>query len=167
MSHPTQPLRDEHQELLPSIDALRTVADSVGEVPVAVLRHQLDAAYEFLAYHLMPHAQAEEQVLYPAVAKVLGAPEATATMSRDHTEISRLTAELASLRSQLAEAATYSTLEKALRRVLYGLYTLIKLHFAKEEEVYLSLLDARLPPDDTQRMLAAMARAAQEARTKR
>lgn len=167
MSRLTQPLRDEHQELLPHIEALRAVADSVGEVPVAVLQQKIDATYEFLTHHLMPHAQVEEAVLYPTVATVLGSPEATATMSRDHSEISRLTTELAFLRSQLAGAVITGAVEKALRRVLYGLYTLIRLHFAKEEEVYLPLLDARLPPDEAHRMLAAMARAAQEAQTRR
>jgi len=31
--------------------------------------------------------------------------------------------------------------------VLYGLYAIVKLHFAKEEEVYLPILDQRLTPN--------------------
>ena len=53
---------------------------------------------------------------------------------------------------------------KALRRVLYGLYALVKVHFAKEEEVYLSILDARLTPEEAHRMFEAMEEAARGAK---
>jgi len=48
--------------------------------------------------------------------------------------------------------------------VLYGLYTLVKVHFAKEEEVYLPLLDANLTPDEAIEMFEAMEKAAGEAK---
>jgi iron-sulfur cluster repair protein YtfE (RIC family) len=85
----TQPLRDEHRELLPHIELLRTVADAIGEVPIVSLRQGVDEAYIFLTSHLLPHAQAEERALYPVVGRLMGAPEVTATMSRDHIEIAR------------------------------------------------------------------------------
>src|SRR5512135_3897051 len=97
----TQPLRDEHKELLPHIELLRTVADTIGEAPFGSLRRSIDEAYAFLTHHLLPHAQAEERTLYPVVGRLIGAPEATATMSRDHVEIDRLTQELGSLLSHL------------------------------------------------------------------
>jgi iron-sulfur cluster repair protein YtfE (RIC family) len=124
----------------------------------------VDAVYEFLSHHLLPHARAEDRALYPTVGKVMGAPEATATMSRDHVEVGRLTDELASLRAQLSGQALGSSQAKALRRVLYGLYALIKVHFAKEEEIYLALLDARLTPEEARRMFEAMEEAAKEAK---
>ena len=55
---------------------------------------------------------------------------------------------------------------KELRRVLYGLYALVKVHFAKEEEIYLPLLDARLTPEDAHRMFEEMEMAAQEAKSR-
>ena len=78
----TQPLRDEHRELVPHIDALRTVADGVGDVPLVETRRGLDEAYLFLTRHLIPHAQAEDSALYPVVAQAMGAPEATAGWNR-------------------------------------------------------------------------------------
>jgi hypothetical protein len=86
----TQPLRDEHKALLPHIELLRTAADTIGVVPVTSLRQSVDEAYAFLTHHLLPHAQAEERALYPVVGRLMGTPEATTTMSRDHVEISRL-----------------------------------------------------------------------------
>ena len=46
--------------------------------------------------------------------------------------------------------------ERELRRVLYGLYAVVKLHFAKEEEVYLPLLDRELTADEAQALFERM-----------
>jgi hemerythrin-like domain-containing protein len=158
----TQPLREEHQELWPSIELFRTVADEVGAGSFETVGHGVDVVYDFLTHHLLPHAQAEERALYPVVDRVLGAAGATATMSRDHVEITRLTEDLAVLRATARATGTFDA--AALRRVLYGLYTLVKLHFAKEEGVYLPLLDARLTREDAEHMFAQMEAAAAEAK---
>ncbi len=160
----TQPLRDEHKELLPHVETLRVAADAAGDTSLAALRANVDEAYAFLANHLMPHAEAEERALYPVVDQALGAAGATATMTRDHAEVRRLTEELAALRAQLAAGTVAGPQLSALRRVLYGLYTLVKVHFAKEEEVYLPLLDARLTPAEAERMFAALGEAARAAK---
>lgn len=161
----TQPLRDEHKELLPNIELLRTIADAIGEASIASLRRSVDEAYAFLTHHLLAHAQAEERALYPVVGRLMGAPEVTATMSRDHVEVGRLTQELGSLRSHLESASLDVSQDRALRRVLYGLSAVVKVHFAKEEEVYLPILDARLTADEAHQVFEAMERAAQEARS--
>jgi iron-sulfur cluster repair protein YtfE (RIC family) len=166
MANLTQPLREEHQELLPHIEAIRQVADAIGEVPLSELRSQLDSVYDFLAHHLLPHAQAEEAALYPVVRKVMGAPEATGTMSSDHVAVGRLIDELRSIRSNMSSATLTVSQIKDLHRVLYGLYTLVKVHFAKEEEVYLPILDARLTPDEARRLFEDMEEAAHLAKSK-
>ena len=155
----TQPLRDEHAELAPHIDALRTAADAVGNVQPADLMVLVNDSYEFLAHHLIPHAAAEEAWLYPAVQRVMGAVEATATMARDHVDVQALTDELAGYREQLTTSALDDQLANDLRRVLYGLHHLVKVHFAKEEEVYLPILEERLSPDEATAMFEAMSQA--------
>src|SRR5512135_2209835 len=164
MTNLTQPLREEHKELLPEIEALRQVADQIGTAPLLTLREQIDAVYDFLAHHLIPHAEAEEKALYPVVVKVMGAPEATATMSRDHVEVRRLTDELGLLRLKIGSAELTAAQANDLRRVLYGLYTLVKVHFAKEEEVYLPILDLRLTPATARDLFEKMEHAAHEAK---
>lgn len=159
-----QPLRDEHAELLPHIDGVCAAADAVGSESLERLRTLVDRTFEFLVHHLIPHATAEDRVLYPAVQRAMGAPEATATMSRDHVEIDRLTHELGDLRAQLRETTALSEeLARSLRRVLYGLFVLVKVHFAKEEEVYLPLLEARLNPEEAADLFEAMEAAAEAA----
>jgi hemerythrin-like domain-containing protein len=152
----TKPLRDEHAELAPHIDGLRIAGDAVGQLNPE-LKLLVDASYEFLADHLIPHAEAEELALYPAVQRAVGATEATATMARDHIEVRTLTEELARYRDELATGAGLDARRaNGLRRVLYGLHHLVKLHFAKEEEVYLPILDQRLTPAEAEAMFTSM-----------
>ena len=155
----TQPLREEHKELIPHIENILRVADSISDMPLEQVQDGVEEVYEFLAYHLLPHAQAEEAALYPAVQQALGSPHATRTMSHDHIEVSRYIEELASLRREISPR-----LFKPLRRVLYGVYALVKVHFAKEEEVYLPILEERLSIEQARELFEAMEKAAGEAK---
>jgi iron-sulfur cluster repair protein YtfE (RIC family) len=150
----TKPLHDEHQELLPHIEALRTAAEA-AEGDRDMLLKALDDALTFLHHHLIPHAQAEDAVLYPTVEQVMQAPGATATMRRDHDEVVELTRQLQQLRNDLDGPLT-SEQRRGVQRLLYGLYAIIRLHFAKEEEVYLPVLDAKLTADAATEMFKAM-----------
>ncbi len=159
-----QPLRDEHQELYPSVEELRSAADAIHEKMSAAERDLVEQAYAFLEHHLLPHAQAEEKALYPMVQKVMGAPAATATMSRDHAAVDQLVGELRTLRGEITGRDLSAEEVRDLRRILYGLYTLVKVHFAKEEEVYLPLLEERLTAAEAQSMFGRMEEAAQQAK---
>lgn len=161
MSATMQPLRDEHQHLLPHIDQLRRAADAAGHASIETVRQGVDEGYAFLMHHLLPHAQAEEQALYPVVARLMGAPEATATMRHEHVAIAQRCHDLGSLRSRLADATIVTDdLARELRRVLYGLHALISEHFAEEEEVYLPLLEERLTPAEARALFREMELAA-------
>ena len=160
----TQPLREEHKELFPSVDRIRQVAELIGEASISEVRQGVEEVYDFLAYHLKPHAEAEDAALYPVVQKVLGSPDATRTMSRDHVEVGRYIEELASVSENLSDPALTSEQTQSLRRVLYGVYALVKVHFAKEEEVYLPILDQRLTPESAHEMFEAMEAAAHQAK---
>ena len=160
-----QRVRDEHRELIARIELLRTVADSIGSATTESIREGVGQAYSFLIHQLIPHAQAEEQVWYPTVGRLLRAVEATETMSRDHLEVIRLTEELEALRLHLFYTPVSESDEQALRRVLYGLYAIIKLHLAKEEEIYLPILEARLPASEVNGLVEAMQGTVMEAKS--
>ncbi|WP_158690536.1 hemerythrin domain-containing protein [Streptomyces sp. 142MFCol3.1] len=153
----TQQLHDEHAHLLPHVEALRTTADTVGHSTTEALCSALADVQMFLTDHLIPHAEAEDRVLYPVIGRVMGAAEATATMSRDHVEVGRLARELGTLREVVDREGLSDERQVALRRVLYGLYTLVKVHFAKEEEIYLPLLEERLPASEAEKLLTDLA----------
>jgi iron-sulfur cluster repair protein YtfE (RIC family) len=164
MASITQPLRDEHKELYPHVETLRLAGDAVYESLTSLAHARIEEAYNFLARELLPHAQAEEKALYPIVQKAMGAAQATATMSRDHVEVARLTEELGTLRVHKSQLSITFDQAMALRRVLYGLYAVVKLHFAKEEEIYLPLLDAKLTAAEAHAMFENMEAAAHEAK---
>ena len=84
---PTEPLRAEHRDLLPHLQGLETIADEVDRWNADEAAHVLGEIVGFLRSHLVPHARAEEQLLYPAVEDAMAAPGATATMRADHAEI--------------------------------------------------------------------------------
>jgi len=164
MASITQPLRDEHKALYRQVDNLRFAGDAVGESLTTSAHDKIEQAYDFLTRQLFPHAQAEDKVLYPMIQKIMDSPLATATMSRDHLEVNRLTQELGSLRVHKTQLSVPFDHAMALRRVLYSLYALIKLHLAKEEEIYLPLLDSKLTEAEAREMFEKMGAAAQEAK---
>ena len=141
MAELTQALREEHQMLLRDIEKILVVADGVGELTPNQLQRDIDKIYDFLAHRLILHGEAEEDVLYPAIGRALGTPQATITMSRDHAEVSRLTEQLRNLQARILKPDFDSFSAKELRRTLYGLYSTLTLHLAKEEEIYLPILD--------------------------
>lgn len=143
---PTQPLRDEHAGLLPHINALAATARELPVLDPTARAAAVDSARAFLEGHLVPHALAEEAVLYPAWAELLAQPDAAATMIREHEAIvSRIT--------RLAEASPDDV--PTVQEILFGLHALITTHFGSEEVLVLDVLDAH--PDAAAAVLEAMA----------
>lgn len=155
----TQPLRDEHKTLRPHIDGLATAAAAVGVAGLPDQQKQVHASYVFLTKDLIPHAVAEDKVLYAKVDELVGvngSTHATDTMRRDHQEVGTLTEQLEALGAKLEKGSLAPADERELRRVLYSLNGVVGLHFAKEEEVYLPLLDRTQTAEQAQRMFEQM-----------
>jgi hypothetical protein len=130
----------EHPDLRDVLDAVRDAADHLSDGPGPGSLAPVAEVHRLLTERLLPHEYAEEHQLYPALAPTLGGPEATATMSRAHAEIERLARRVA---THLALAGPDGTLSPEqlddLRACLYGLNTVLRLHFTQEEESYFSL----------------------------
>ncbi|MFB7224718.1 heavy metal translocating P-type ATPase [Streptomyces sp. NPDC056227] len=131
----------EHDDLRDVIEAVREAADQLSDSTGPHARDTVRHVDRLLTDRLLPHEYAEEYQLYPALAPALGGPEATATMSRAHTEIHRLARRITT-HLQLADA-NHGRLRPEqiddLRACLYGLYSVLRLHFTQEEENYFSL----------------------------
>jgi hypothetical protein len=95
--------------------------------------------HRFLVQRLRPHEQAEDALLYPAVAELVGGGDPTATMSRGHAEVAHLApaARAPARRPRRGRPGPEDLPD--LRRVLDGLHAILRLHFAQEEEAYLPL----------------------------
>ncbi|MGW7406546.1 hemerythrin domain-containing protein [Streptomyces sp. NPDC054833] len=129
----------------------------MGHTTTEALCSALADVQMFLTDRLIPHVKVEERVLYPVIGRVMGAVEATTTMSRDHVEVGQPARELGTLREVVDRQGLSDERQAALRRVLYGLYTLVKVHFAEEEEIYLPLLEERLPASEAEELLTELA----------
>lgn len=155
-NRPTEPLRAEHRELLPHLHALDTAADEIDKWDARGARRVLGEIVTFLRDHLVPHATAEEQVLYPAVEEAMGAPGATATMRADHTEIVARIDRLADTAALVPERWPDLELVRDLTHQLVGLSAILQLHFAKEEDVLLPVLDDTLDEDRARELFVRM-----------
>lgn len=142
---PTEPFREEHAELLVHIEHLAQAAremPSLSETERGALRDRILA---FLRDTLIPHARAEEEILYPAWAQLVGFADAAAPMIHDHEAIVARVERLAA--TDPADADT-------LQGLLYELHALILVHFRKEEDLQLPAFDAA--PEVAERVLARM-----------
>lgn len=155
-------LRAEHEAVLPVVEQLREVADRLTTTrpdlgPARALLDQLEQV-------LVPHELADEAELVPLATRALGGPEAAAALSRTHAEIEHQVTRLRRLLDAVPDgppdepsadrpagrpgdltgdppAETVRPEDVVeLRRLLYGLYGVLRLHNAQEEEWAFSLL---------------------------
>jgi hypothetical protein len=135
-------LYEEHRAVRPLVERIRAVADglSTEECDLAVVRRLAGA----LEGELLPHERAEEADLLPIMARALGGVDPTGALSRTHAEIEHQVARLRRLLADLDAGAEPEDVVE-LRRLLYGLYAILRLHNAQEEEGAFSLLREEAP----------------------
>jgi hypothetical protein len=131
----------EHRRIRADIDQLRTVADHLGVVPAPEALAEVHAIHRLLVEEVEPHEEAEDAELYPVVAHALGGSDPTGTMSRGHAEIHHAITRLGRVLDDIGPDGPDDDDIVELRRLLYGLHAILRLHTAQEEEGYLSLAD--------------------------
>lgn len=151
----TEPFRREHVELLSHLEHLGQAARKVPRLTIEEREAVVGRVLGFLRDTLVPHAKAEEEVLYPEWAKLVGFSDAAVPMVHDHEAIVARIDRLAS--TDVEDVDT-------LQELLYGLYALIGVHFRKEEDLQLPAFDAA-PPEVTEAVLKRMAALAGHAHT--
>ena len=128
--------RDEHREFVPELARIRDVADRLGTLDPDETRRELQAVRWFIVERLPRHEEEEEAAVYPVVAKMMGGEDPMSTMARAHIEIDHLARVYQGLLDDLPPEGPTSDDLMDLRRVLYGLHAILRLHFAQEEEAY-------------------------------
>lgn len=145
----TEAIRKHHLSLAKT---LRTHARAAGAGP----QSEDDSFVAFLKSDLLPHARGEERHLYGVVDTLVrehGRP--TATMLIDHEFIKDYTAriEAAANRLKSANETERPKLAREQRELALRLEAIVELHLAKEERVYLPLIEQHL---DEQRQRALL-----------
>lgn len=129
-------MRLEHRELQNLLDRIRTAAERLDQQGSEGVRSELRELDRLLQEQLLPHERQEEADVYPQVANLLGGRDPLAALSRTHREIVHLVNVyrrlIADLPAQGADPAVWSD----LRRVLFSLEAILRLHIDQEDEVY-------------------------------
>jgi soluble P-type ATPase/iron-sulfur cluster repair protein YtfE (RIC family) len=128
--------RFEHKEFAPEVLRIRTTADRLGQMTPEETRRELEAVRVFLLERLPEHEEEEEAIVYPVVAEAMGGEDPMSSMARAHLEISHLGRIFRQLVEELPDDGPTPEDLMDLRRVLYGLHAILRLHFAQEEEAY-------------------------------
>jgi heavy metal translocating P-type ATPase len=135
---------DEHAGLRQLADALREIGDAIEASPAVVA--ELEAVEARLRDELLPHQRAEESALYPAAAERLGGQDPMAPLIRMHAEIEGLAERVGTLLRLARQEDRWTTTAPELRRTVFALEALLRLHLAVEEEM---LADLRGPEPST------------------
>ena len=131
----------EHGPLRDLVDEVRDVAATVmAATPQAALA-SARALQDRLVTDLLPHEEQEEHVMYPMLAVRLGDPGSIELLSRGHAEIMALVSRSGRL-LELASDPPGTAQLRELSGTLFELHAVLRLHFAQEEDLLFSLLDA-------------------------
>jgi hypothetical protein len=126
----TKPALDEEARLRDRVEHFLATAHELPELDLAGRIDVIERTAAFLVEMLLPHAAAEQSVLYPEAARLLGERDNSADVEGDSEAVRALLARLASADPED---------EGQLQEVLYALYTLLSAHFWREEELFVKL----------------------------
>jgi heavy metal translocating P-type ATPase len=131
----------EHIAIRADLEEIRRAADALGTGSADAAISEVRKVHGLLVDEVLPHEQAEDEALYPELAKVLGGSDPLAPMSRAHAEIAHLIRRLGALLDEIDPVEPDDADLIELRRILYGLHAILQLHTAQEDENYLSLAE--------------------------
>lgn len=134
-----QRLHAEHRRLGPALERLRNLADQLDTLPRPQLRQALADVQQLLTHDLLEHERLDEDEIYPTIAAQLSGDDPLGALSRTHQEIFHLARLLALLVQELPSTGPEPHDLPDLRRLLYSLHAVLRLHFAQEEELYESV----------------------------
>ena len=155
----TQVSTEHRERLMAHVEELRRLADAVGDLPREDLAAKVASEHEFLVTTLLPHMEAVEAAVHPELDRLLSCRLAMAPMGREHAEIRKLVGQLGDLSGRLAKAGAIGPDSIELSRVLYRLYSILKVHL-REESLYIPILEHNLDEAKSEALVVAMDHAA-------
>jgi iron-sulfur cluster repair protein YtfE (RIC family) len=155
---PTLPqvAHEHHERLLHHVNRMPEIGDALLTAPAATVREELVALGTFLSSTLLPHMEASEATIYPEMERMLQNRHSMAPMRREHEQIRRLVADIVRLSAEADTRALSLGRSIALRRVVFQLYALLKVHLA-EEETYIRIVERGVTDEVGEALAAAMA----------
>jgi iron-sulfur cluster repair protein YtfE (RIC family) len=146
---------EHHERLLQHVDRMPETGELILTADAVAVRRAAHETNEFLGGTLIPHVDAAERTLYPELERMLQNRHSMTPMRREHAEMRRLVDDFARLTQQLDPGSIAIGKRLALRRVLFQLYALLKIHLA-EEEAYLRVVNNGVSADVADMLAAAL-----------
>lgn len=150
-----QVAHEHHERILHHVDRMPEVADAMLTAKADDVHRTVAEMAVFLTGTLVPHIDAAERTLYPELERMFQNRHSMAPMRREHEEIRRLVAELDTMVGTAEPSRFTLGRTLALRRVMFRLYSLLKIHLA-EEEAYLRIVEHGVTADVADMLAAAM-----------
>jgi iron-sulfur cluster repair protein YtfE (RIC family) len=129
----TKPYFDEHAKLRDQVEHLPVIARELAAIEPEERFEVIERVAAFLAEILLPHCAAEERVLYPEAARLLGEQDGSDAVAVDRERVRVLLGNLA-----MVDVRDVGEIQE----ILFALYALLQSHLWREEEVYLKLAAA-------------------------
>jgi hypothetical protein len=146
---------EHHERLMRHVDHLPEIAELLLHASVEELEPRLDEVNELLNGLLMPHLEAAETNLYPELERLMQNRHSMAPMRQEHEAIRRRVADFGRMRSAFTGRRPSVSQAVVLRRLVYRLYALLKVHLV-EEEIYIHLIERGVEPEAAEMLAAAM-----------
>jgi hemerythrin-like domain-containing protein len=147
--------QEHHRRLASHIDEMPALGDAIGVTPLPELRSRIDELDAFLDDLLIPHLESAEAALYPELERKLQNRHSMGPMRREHEEIRQLVAALDNARRRIDDGHHSTGDAVTVRRLIFRLYALLKVHLA-DEELYLRALELGESEEQIAKLVVAM-----------
>ena len=134
---------DHNARLMPHVDQLRVLAEMIGEVDCEAIHGVFEEEYLIVTRQLIPQMETFETLLYGQLETLMGGRHSMMPMREEHRAMRGLIEELGHYRQHVEGCRLTGVEALALRRALYRLYSILKVHIA-EEELYVGVLEQHL-----------------------
>ena len=150
-----QAAHEHHERILAHVDRMPEMADALLTAHADDAKSEIASLFAFFEGTLLPHIDAAERSVYPELERMFQNRHSMRPMRDEHDEIRRLVGEFGTLSADVREGRMSLGRSLALRRVMFQLYALLKIHLA-EEDAYLRIVERAGGSDSSEAIAAAL-----------
>ena len=150
-----QAAHEHHERILAHVDRMPEMADALLTARADDAKSEVASLFAFFEGTLLPHIDAAERSVYPELERMFQNRHSMRPMRDEHDEIRRLVGEFGTLSADVREGRMSLGRSLALRRVMFRLYALLKIHLA-EEDAYLRIVERAGGSDSSEAIAAAL-----------
>ena len=129
----------EHGRLGVVLDRMRSLADRLGTIGDGPQMRSELVSLDVDLRRVLAHERADEAELHPEIAGLVGGQDPLSAISRTHREIAHLGRRFSRYVADMPKSGPDVAEQIELRRILYALEAILRLHFAQEDEIYESV----------------------------